>query len=164
MIDPTSFIHDTAVVIGNVHLGARSSVWPTAVIRADCDRIELGDDSNLQDGAVLHCDEGIPCIIGKRVTIGHRAIVHGALVQDDALIGMGAIVLNKAVVGRGSLIGAGALVPEGTVIPPDSLVLGVPGKVVRMLKAEERERMASGHVSYVGMRERHRSGEFPRHV
>lgn len=163
MIDPTSFIHDTAVVIGNVHLGARSSVWPTAVIRADCDRIELGDDSNLQDGAVLHCDEGIPCIVGKRVTIGHRAIVHGALVQDDALIGMGAIVLNKAVVGRGSLIGAGALVSEGTVIPPDSLVLGVPGKVVRTLKAEERDRMASGHVSYVAMRERHRSGEFPRH-
>ena len=146
MIDPTSYIHETAVVIGNVHLGARSSVWPTAVIRADCDRIELGDDSNLQDGAVLHCDEGIPCIIGKRVTIGHRAIVHGALVQDDALIGMGAIVLNKAVVGRGSLIGAGALVSEGTVIPPDSLVLGVPGKVVRVLKAEERERMASGHA------------------
>ena len=163
MIDPTSFIHETAVVIGNVHLGARSSVWPTAVIRADCDRIEVGDDSNVQDGAVLHCDEGIPCIIGKRVTIGHRAIVHGALVQDDALIGMGAVVLNKAVVGRGSLVGAGALVSEGTVIPPDSLVLGVPGKVVRTLKAEERDRMASGHASYVGMRERHRAGEFPRH-
>jgi carbonic anhydrase/acetyltransferase-like protein (isoleucine patch superfamily) len=162
MIDPTSFIHETAVVIGNVHLGARSSVWPMAVIRADCDRIELGDDSNLQDGAVLHCDEGIPCIIGKRVTIGHRAIVHGALVQDDALIGMGAIVLNKAVVGRGSLIGAGALVSEGTVIPPDSLVLGVPGKVVRTLKPEERDRMAGGYVSYVAMRERHRAGEFPR--
>jgi carbonic anhydrase/acetyltransferase-like protein (isoleucine patch superfamily) len=163
MIDPTSFIHETAVVIGNVHLGARTSVWPTAVIRADCDRIELGDDSNLQDGAVLHCDEGIPCIIGKRVTIGHRAIVHGALVQDDALIGMGAIVLNKAVVGRGSLIGAGALVSEGTVIPPDSLVLGVPGKVVRTLKPEERDRMAGGHVSYVEMREKHRAGDFPRH-
>ena len=104
MIDPTSYIHDTAVVIGDVHLGARSSIWPTAVIRADSDRIEVGEDSNVQDGAVLHCDEGIPCIVGKRVTIGHRAIVHGALVQDDALIGMGAMVLNKAVIGRGSLL------------------------------------------------------------
>jgi len=163
MIDPTSFIHETAVVIGDVHLGARSSIWPTAVLRADCDRIEIGEDSNVQDGAVLHCDEGIPCIVGKRVMIGHRAIVHGALVQDDALIGMGAIVLNKAVVGRGSLIGAGAVVSEGVVIPPDSLVLGVPGKVVKTLTPELRERLAGGHVSYVGMRERHRAGEFPRH-
>jgi carbonic anhydrase/acetyltransferase-like protein (isoleucine patch superfamily) len=163
MIDPSSFIHDTAVVIGDVHLGARSSIWPTAVIRADNDRIEVGEDSNVQDGAVLHCDEGIPCIVGKRVTIGHRAIVHGALVQDDALIGMGAIVLNKAVVGRGSLIGAGALVSEGTVIPPDSLVLGVPGKVVKTLTPEQREQLASGHISYVAMRERHRAGDFPRH-
>ncbi len=163
MIDPSSFIHETAVVIGDVHLGARSSIWPMAVIRADSDRIEVGEDSNVQDGAVLHCDEGIPCIVGKRVTIGHRAIVHGALVQDDALIGMGAVVLNKAVVGRGSLIGAGAVVSEGVVIPPDSLVLGVPGRVVKTLTPEQRERLASGHVSYVGMRERHRSGEFPRH-
>jgi carbonic anhydrase/acetyltransferase-like protein (isoleucine patch superfamily) len=163
MIDPTAFIHDTAVVIGDVHLGARSSVWPTAVLRGDVDRIEVGEDSNVQDGAVLHCEEGIPCIIGKRVTIGHRAIVHGALVQDDVLIGMGAVVLNKVVVGRGSLIGAGAVVAEGTVIPPDSLVLGVPGKVVRTLNPEQRARLAEGHVSYVAMRERHRAGEFPRH-
>jgi carbonic anhydrase/acetyltransferase-like protein (isoleucine patch superfamily) len=133
------------------------------VIRGDTDRIEIGDDSNVQDGAVLHCDEGIPCIVGKRVTIGHRAIVHGALVQDDALIGMGAIVLNKAVIWRGSLIGAGAVVSEGVVIPPDSLVLGVPGKVVKTLTPDQRERLAAGHISYVEMRERHRAGEFPRH-
>jgi carbonic anhydrase/acetyltransferase-like protein (isoleucine patch superfamily) len=163
MIDPSAFIHDSAVVIGNVHLGPRASVWPTAVLRGDVDRIEVGEDSNVQDGAVLHCEEGIPCIIGKRVTIGHRAIVHGALVQDDVLIGMGAIVLNKVVVGRGSLIGAGTVVSEGTVIPPDSLVLGVPGKVVRTLNPEQRERLAAGHVSYVGMIERHRAGEFQRH-
>ncbi len=163
MIDSTSFIHETAVVIGDVHLGARSSIWATAVLRADCDRIEVGDDSNVQDGAVLHCDEGIPCIVGKRVTIGHRAIVHGALVQDDALIGMGAVVLNKVVVGRGSLIGAGAVVSEGTVIPPDSLVLGVPGRVVKTLTPDQRDRMAAGHLAYVAMRERHRAGEFPRH-
>jgi carbonic anhydrase/acetyltransferase-like protein (isoleucine patch superfamily) len=163
MIHPSAFIHDSAVVIGDVHLGARSSVWPTAVLRGDVDRIEVGEDSNVQDGAVLHCEEGIPCIIGKRVTIGHRAIVHGALVQDDVLIGMGAVVLNSVVVGRGSLIGAGAVVAEGTVIPPGSLVLGVPGKVVGTLNPEQRARLAEGHVSYVAMRERHRAGEFPRH-
>jgi carbonic anhydrase/acetyltransferase-like protein (isoleucine patch superfamily) len=163
MIDPSAFIHETAVVIGDVQLGARSSVWPTAVLRGDVDRIEVGDDSNVQDGAVLHCEEGIPCIIGNRVTIGHRAIVHGALVQDDVLIGMGAIVLNKVVVGRGSLIGAGAVVSEGMVIPPDSLVIGVPAMVVRTLSREHRERVAAGHVSYVEMSLRHRAGEFPRH-
>jgi carbonic anhydrase/acetyltransferase-like protein (isoleucine patch superfamily) len=163
MIDPTSFIHDSAVVIGDVHLGPRASVWPTAVLRGDVDRIEVGEDSNVQDGAVLHCEEGIPCIIGKRVTIGHRAIVHGALVHDDVLIGMGAVVLNKVVVGRGSLIGAGTVVSEGTVIPPDSLVLGVPGKVVKTLDPDQRGRVAAGHVSYVGMLERYRAGEFKRH-
>ena len=163
MIHPSAFIHDSAVVIGDVHLGARSSVWPTAVLRGDVDRIEVGEDSNVQDGAVLHCEEGIPCIIGNRVTIGHRAIVHGALVQDDVLIGMGAVVLNSVVVGRGSLVGAGTVVAEGTVIPPGSLVLGVPGKVVGTLNPEQRARLAEGHVSYVAMRERHRAGEFLRH-
>lgn len=163
MIHPSAFIHDSAVVIGDVHLGARSSVWPTAVLRGDVDRIEVGEDSNVQDGAVLHCEAGIPCIIGKRVTIGHRAIVHGALVQDDVLIGMGAVVLNSVVVGWGSLVGAGAVVAEGTVIPPGSLVLGVPGKVVGTLNPEQRARLAEGHVSYVAMSARYRAGEFPRH-
>lgn len=164
MIDPSAFIHETAVLIGDVHLGARSSIWPTAVIRADCDRIEVGDESNVQDGAVLHSDEGVPCIVGKRVTIGHRAIVHGAEVQDDALIGMGAVVLNHAVVGHGSLIGAGSLIPEHAVIPPDSLVLGVPGRVVRALTPDERKRMSSGYTTYVAMGARYKAGEFQRHV
>ena len=112
---------------------------------------------------MLHCDEGIPCIVGKRVTIGHRAIVHGALVQDDALIGMGAIVLNKAVIGRGSLIGAGALVSEGVVIPLRQLGPRRPWKGCEDTHPDQRERLAAGHVSYVEMRERHRAGEFPRH-
>ena len=162
-IDPTAFIHESAVVIGAVTLGARASVWPTAVIRADADHIEIGDDTNIQDGAVIHCDPGIPCTIGKRVTVGHRAVIHGALVQDDCLIGIGAIVLNKAVIGRGSLVGSGAVVTEGTVIPPDSLVLGVPARVVRELTPELRDRVASGHLSYIAMKDRHRAGEFPRH-
>ena len=163
MIDPTAFIHDSAVVIGSVTLGARSSVWPTAVIRGDSDHVDIGDDTNIQDGAIIHCDPGIPCTIGKRVTVGHRAVVHGALVQDDCLIGIGAIVLNKAVIGRGSLVGSGAVVTEGTVIPPDSLVLGVPARVVRALSPELRERVAGGHLSYIAMKDRHRAGEFPRH-
>jgi carbonic anhydrase/acetyltransferase-like protein (isoleucine patch superfamily) len=157
------FIHESAVVIGRVTLGASVSIWPTAVVRADTDVIEIGDETNIQDGAVIHCDAGIPCTIGKRVTVGHRAVVHGAPVQDDCLIGIGAIVLNKAVVGRGSLVGAGAVVTEGTVIPPDSLVLGIPARVVGQLSPEQRERLAGGHLSYVEMQRRHRAGEFPRH-
>jgi carbonic anhydrase/acetyltransferase-like protein (isoleucine patch superfamily) len=156
------FIHESAVVLGNVALGARVSIWPTAVLRGDSDRIEVGDDSNIQDGAILHCDPGVPCTIGKRVTVGHRAVVHGALVQDDCLIGIGAIVLNKSVIGRGSLVGAGALVTEGTVIPPDSLVLGVPARVVRPLTPEQRERMVTGTLGYVDMSARHAAGEFER--
>ncbi|MFI5246119.1 MAG: gamma carbonic anhydrase family protein, partial [Gemmatimonadales bacterium] len=99
-IHESAFIHHDAVVLGNVTIGRRASVWPAAVVRGDVDRIEIGDDSNVQDGVVIHCDVGVPCIIGNRVTIGHRAVVHGALVEDDCLIGIGAIVLNKAVVGR----------------------------------------------------------------
>ena len=162
-IHPTSFIHPAATVLGNVTLGASTSVWPGAVLRADTDRIEIGDESNVQDGAVLHCDDGVPCIIGKRVTIGHRAVVHGAVVEDGALIGIGAIVLNHARIGAGSLIAAGAVVAEGAVIPPHSLVLGVPGKVRGPLTDEQRERVAHGYQAYVALAGRHRAGYFERH-
>jgi carbonic anhydrase/acetyltransferase-like protein (isoleucine patch superfamily) len=163
-IHDTAFIHADAVVLGDVSIGARASVWPAAVVRADTDRIEIGDDSNVQDGAVLHCDAGVPCIIGNRVTIGHRAMVHGARVEDDCLIGIGAIVLNHCVIGRGSLVGAGALVTEGTVIPPGSLVLGAPGRVVKTLTPEQEARLAQGHVAYIDLGRRHKAGEFPRHT
>ena len=155
------YIAPSAVVLGAVTLGARTSIWPCAVVRADTDRVIIGDDSNVQDGAVLHCDEGIPCTIGNRVTIGHRAIVHGATVEDDTLVGMGAIVLNRAVVGKGSLVGAGALVTEGTVVPPGSLVLGVPAKVVRPVTDNERERHARGWAGYVDLAAAHEAGKFP---
>jgi carbonic anhydrase/acetyltransferase-like protein (isoleucine patch superfamily) len=161
-IDPTSFIHPAAVVIGAVSLGARSSVWPGAVLRADTDRIVIGADSNVQDGSVLHCDPGLPCLVGARVTIGHRAIVHGATVEDDCLIGMGAVVLNRAVVGRGSLIGAGAVVPEGMEIPPGSVVLGIPARVVRQATEEIQARIRRGAETYVDLGRRHRRGEFVR--
>lgn len=163
MIHPTAFIHERATVLGDVTLGERVSVWPGAVIRADTDRIVIGDESNVQDGAVLHCDHGVPCTVGKRVTIGHSAVVHGATVGDGALIGIGAIVLNHAKVGEGSLIAAGAVVGEGMEIPPHSLVLGVPAKVRGPLNDEQRARVAEGHTAYVALAARHRAGAVERH-
>src|SRR5947207_6614296 len=112
----TSFIHPLAYIAGDVTIGARVSIWPFASIRGDSDAITIGDDSNVQDGCVIHVDDNVPCRIGKRVGIGHRAIVHGAVVEDDVLIAMGAILLNGAHVGSGSIIGAGAVVGVGFVV------------------------------------------------
>jgi len=162
-IHPEAFIHPAAFVYGDVTLGRHASVWPAAVIRADSASITVGEESNVQDGVVMHVDPGLPCTIGARVTIGHRAIVHGATVEDDCLIGMGAIVLNRVVVGRGSLVGAGAVCSEGMMIPPGSLVLGVPARVVRTLDEQLRARLAHGAEAYVDLAARHRAGEFPRH-
>jgi len=161
-IDPTAFIHPEALVFGDVTLGARASVWPGAVLRGDSAPITIGEASNVQDGVVIHVDPGLPCTIGSRVTVGHRAVVHGATVEDDCLIAIGAIVLNRVVVGTGSLVGAGAVCSEGMVIPPNSLVLGVPGKVVRSVDDKLRARIAAGVDAYIALSERHRRGEFPR--
>lgn len=164
MIPESAFIHPQSIVIGNVRLGARASVWPTAVIRGDSDAIVVGIDSNIQDGAVLHADEGAPCTIGARVTVGHRAIVHGATVEDDCLIGMGAIVLNHAVIGTGSVIGAGAVVPEKMIVPAGSVVLGVPAKVTKRVDEATLARIKHGAVAYVELARRHRNGEFSKRV
>ena len=161
-IDPTAFIHPLAFVCGDVVLGARVSVWPTAVVRGDTATITIGDESNVQDGAVLHADPGVACTLGRRVTVGHRAVVHGASVHDDCLIGMGAVVLNGVVVGESSVIGAGAVCPEGMRIPPGSLVLGVPARVVRAVDEHARARIVRGADTYVRLAERHAAGEFPR--
>ncbi|HEX6048688.1 MAG TPA: gamma carbonic anhydrase family protein [Gemmatimonadaceae bacterium] len=160
-IHPTAFIHPASFVCGDVTLGAAASVWPSAVLRADSAAITIGESSNVQDGAVIHVDPGLRCTIGARVAIGHRAIVHGAVVEDDCLIAMGAIVLNHVVVGAGSIVGAGAVCREGMVVPPNSLVLGVPGRVVRSTDDELRGRIASAVAAYVALAERHRRGEFP---
>lgn len=143
------YIHPSAVVSGSVTLGHRASVWPTAVLRGDIAPIVIGDDTNVQDGTIIHVDEGMPVHVGSRVTIGHRAVIHGCTIEDDCLIGIGAIVLNGAVIGTGSMIGAGAVVPEGMQVPPGSLVLGVPGKVVRPVDAELRRRIEHGAQSYL---------------
>lgn len=162
-IDPTAFIHPEAFVCGDVTLGARASVWPGAVIRADSAPVTIGESSNVQDGVVIHVDPGLPCTIGARVTIGHRAVVHGATVEDDSLIGIGAIVLNRVVVGWGSLVGAGAVCSEGMVIPPNSLVLGVPARVVRQVDGDLRDRIAAGVKAYIELSGRHRRGEVVQH-
>ena len=156
-IHPTAFIHPLAYVAGEVTLGARVSVWPYASLRGDSDVITIGDDTNVQDGCVIHCDDGVPCLIGKRVGIGHRAIVHGAVVQDDVLIAMGAVLLNGVEVSSGSIIGAGAVVREGFVVPPNSLVLGVPGRIVRETTIQERDRIAKTVESYLLLQNRYRT-------
>jgi carbonic anhydrase/acetyltransferase-like protein (isoleucine patch superfamily) len=156
----TAYVHPLAAVIGDVALGARASVWPFAVLRGDTDRIVVGDDSNVQDGAVVHVDRGVPATIGARVAVGHRAIVHGATVEDDCLVGMGAVLLNRVVLGRGSIVAAGAVVPEGTVVPPNSLVIGVPGRVRRLTTDDERARVARTVASYVDLQAAYRRGEF----
>jgi carbonic anhydrase/acetyltransferase-like protein (isoleucine patch superfamily) len=164
IIHPSAFIHSAAIVCGNVTLGARVSVWATAVIRGDSDTIEIGEDSNIQDGTVVHVDEGVPTRIGKRVGVGHRAIIHGATVEDDCLIGMGAILLNRVVVGSGSIIAAGAVCREGFEVPPNSLVMGVPGRIVRQTTAEERDRIRKTVDAYLELQVEHRAGRYPQFV
>ena len=158
-IDPTAFVHPSAVILGNVTLGARTSVWPTAVLRGDSDAIVVGAECNVQDGAVLHADPGLPAILGARVSVGHRAIVHGATVEDECLIGMGAILLNGVHVGRGSLIAAGAVCREGMRIPAGSVVIGIPARVAREATSEIKERIERTWQSYLRLQEEHRSGK-----
>lgn len=145
----SAWIAPTATVVGNVTLGDQASVWFGAVVRGDCEAVSIGARSNVQDLCCLHADPGFPCTIGADVTIGHAAVVHGATVEDEVLIGIRATVLNGARIGAGSLIGAAALVTEGAVIPPRSLVLGVPGKVVRQLTDGDIERIRRGSQHYV---------------
>lgn len=136
-MENTVYIHATAVVTGDVHLGEFVSIWPTAVLRADMDSIKIGDRTNIQDGCVLHVDTGIPLIIGNDVTVGHRAVLHSCTIGDNSLIGIGAIVLDGAQVGKNCLIAAGSLISPGKKIPDNSLVMGAPGRIIRTLTAEE---------------------------
>lgn len=135
-IHPGAWVADTAVLIGRVVLGAQANVWFGAVLRGDNEEIRIGAGSNVQENAVLHTDMGYPLTIEESCTIGHKAMLHGCTIAAGTLIGMGATVLNGARIGKGCLIGAGALITEGKVIPDGSLVMGSPGRVVRMLDAE----------------------------
>lgn len=148
-IHPTVFIAQHAVIVGDVTLAERCSVWFHATLRGDVEPIHIGPGTNIQEGAVFHVDPGFPIMVGAGVTIGHRAIVHGATVHDNVIIGMGSTVLNGAVIGENSIVGANALVTEGKIFPPGSLILGSPAKVVRTLTDAEIARIRHGAETYV---------------
>lgn len=143
------YIASTGIVLGDVKIGAHSSVWYHAVLRGDINHIAVGHHSNIQDNAVLHNADDFPCIVGNYVTVGHSAIVHACKIGDEVLIGMGAVILDGAVIGKQSLIGAKALVKQDMKIPPGSLVLGAPAKVVRKLTPEERAGLKYWAAKYV---------------
>jgi carbonic anhydrase/acetyltransferase-like protein (isoleucine patch superfamily) len=163
MIDPTAFIAPGAIVLGDVQLGKEASVWYYTVVRGDTDRISVGDQTNVQDLSILHADDGIPCVVGRRVTVGHRVILHGCVIEDECLIGMGAILLNGVCVGRGSVIGAGSVLTEGTQVPPGSLVVGVPGRAIRAVDDASRTRIDLSWRHYVAEAQRHRAGSYRVH-
>jgi len=148
-------------VLGDVTLGAHASVWYGAVLRGDMAAIVVGERTNLQDGTIVHVDEGLPTVIGARVGVGHRAILHACTVEDDCLIGMGSVLLNGVHVGTGSVVAAGAVVPEGARVPPGSLVVGVPARVTRPVDDALRQRIRDTWEHYVAEAERHRAGVFP---
>ena len=151
------FIAHNATVIGSVSLGQGVSVWYNTVLRADEDIIDIGDFSNIQDGAILHVDPGKPLRVGRHVIVGHKAMLHGCTVGDHSLVGINAVVLNGARIGNYCLIGANALIPEGMEVPDGSLVLGSPGKVKRSLSEEEKQGLARNAEHYVENGRRYRA-------
>jgi len=148
-IDASAFVADNATLIGKVTLQANASVWYGVTIRGDNERITIGENSNVQEGTVMHTDMGYPLTIGRDVTIGHQAMLHGCTVGDGALIGIQAVVLNGAKIGKGCLVGAGALVTEGKEFPDNMLIIGSPAKAVRELTAEDVARLKGSADSYV---------------
>lgn len=152
---PSSWVAPGAIVIGDVELGADSSVWYGCVLRGDNDRIVIGAGSNIQDLTMIHVDAGFPCRIGARVSVGHRAILHGCTVHDGALIGMGAILLNGAVVEAGAIVAAGALVPEGRIIPAGMLAVGSPARATRPVDEALARRRDGTWSHYVQQARRH---------
>lgn len=149
-VHPDAWGHATAVVIGDVELGAEASLWPNTVLRGDQGAIKIGARTNIQDGSVLHSTHDLSTTtVGEECTVGHGVILHGCTVEDGCLIGMGAIVLDNAVVGAGSLVGAGALVVANMQIPPGSLVLGSPAKVIGPLNDKQRVQVVNGWQTYV---------------
>ncbi|MBC8355565.1 MAG: gamma carbonic anhydrase family protein [Planctomycetes bacterium] len=149
LVDPTAYIARGAIVLGDVVIGAESSIWFNAVVRGDTEAIRIGNQTNVQDLCVLHSDRGFPCVLGDRVTVGHAAIVHGATVDDDCMIGMRAVVMNGAKIGKGSLVAVGAVVTEGTIVPPGSVVMGVPGKIQREVTETDLARITHAALHYV---------------
>jgi carbonic anhydrase/acetyltransferase-like protein (isoleucine patch superfamily) len=150
-IDPTVFIEETAVIVGDVVIGPESSVWFHAVVRGDVNRIRIGDRTNIQDLSMLHVHGDHPLIVGNEVTVGHAVKLHGCTIKDRCLLGIGAIVLDGAVVGEEAIVAAGALVPEGMVVPPRTVAMGVPARVKRAVTEEDLagiRRSAANYVEY----------------
>jgi len=148
-VAPSAYLAAEATVIGAVMIGERVTILPGAVVRADNETIAIGDDSNVQEGAVLHADPGFPLTIGARVTIGHQAMLHGCTIGDGALVGIQAVVMNGAVIGRHCLVGAGAIVTERKTFPDRSLILGAPAKLARLLSDAEVAGLEHAAASYV---------------
>ena len=148
LVHAKAFVHETAVVIGDVVIEEEVNVWPCAVIRGDIERITVKKGASVQDGAVLHTDPGFPTIIGERSTVAHGCIMHGCRIGKDTLIAMGAIVLTGAEVGEGCIIGAGAVVPEGKSIPSGTISIGIPAKVLRNVEAHDKERIKKTAEAY----------------
>ena len=147
-IDPSAFVFDGAVLIGQVTLKANVSIWPGVIIRAFNDTITIDENSNVLEGSVLHIDKGTPLYIGKNVTVGHKVMLHGCTIGDGSLIGMSATILNNAVIGKNCIIGAGALIPEGKIIPDNSVVVGV-AKILREATPDDLKRSHAGTQHYV---------------
>lgn len=163
MIHPSAFLAPGAMVLGDVSVGRDASIWYHCVVRGDLAPIRIGDQTNIQDLAMMHVDEGVPCTVGRRVGVGHRAVLHGCTVEDDCLVGMGAILLNGVRIGTGSVVGAGTVLPEGMEVPAGSLVLGVPGRIVRPVDDTLRARIRQTWEHYVEQARRHRAGRVQRH-
>lgn len=154
-LNPTAYIAPGAHLIGNITIGAESSVWFNSVLRGDNAPIIIGQQTNIQDGSTLHVDPGVPLHIGDRVSVGHNVILHGCTIHDGALIGMGSIVMNHAEIGEQALIAAGTLIPENKKIPPRVLVMGSPGKVVRELNEQDLQMLQFVSEHYVGQSRRY---------
>ncbi len=157
-IHESVYIADGAVVLGDVCIGEKSSVWFHVTIRADRGKIRIGDGSNIQDNAVVHVDEGFPVQIGNYVTIGHSAVIHGCRIDHNSLIGMGAVILNGAKIGKNCIIGAGALVTQNMVVPDNSLVIGSPAKIVRQLTAQEAKSNLRNAEEYIAESRKYKEG------
>ena len=157
-IADSAWVADNAEVMGDVRLGENVSIWFNTTLRGDNDPITIGDGSNIQDGSVLHTDEGVPLTIGRNVTVGHMVMLHGCTIGDESLIGIGAIVLNGAKIGRNCLVGAGALVTEGKEFPDGSMILGSPAKVVRQLTPEQIEGLRYSAQHYIDNAKRYKQG------
>jgi carbonic anhydrase/acetyltransferase-like protein (isoleucine patch superfamily) len=159
LVDESVFIAPNATVLGDVAIGAESSIWFGAVVRGDTESIRIGIKTNVQDLSLLHADPGFPCVLGDGVTVGHAAIVHGAEIADDVLIGMRAVVMNGAKIGSGTIVAAGAVVVEGMEVPPGTVVAGIPARVKRPANDRDQERIHHAADHYVEAAHQYRQAQ-----